>query len=52
MAEKLPNLKKETNTQIEEANKIDPNRPTPRHIIIKQGLMELHASPNRIIYML
>ena len=39
MAENLPNIKKETDIQIQEAqsvpNKMNPNRPTPRHIIIK-----------------
>ena len=41
MAENFPNLKKETHIQIQEAqrvlNKINPNRPTPRHIIIKMA---------------
>ena len=41
MAEKFPNLNKETDIQIQEAqrvpNKINPNRPTPRHIIIKMA---------------
>ena len=39
MAENFPNLKKETDTQVQEAqrvpNKINPNRPTLRHIIVK-----------------
>ena len=39
MAEKFPKLKKETEIEVQEAqrlpNKINPNRPTPRHIIIK-----------------
>ena len=39
MAENFSNLKKETNLQVQEAqrvpNKINPNRPTPRYIIIK-----------------
>ena len=39
MAENFPNLKKETNIQIQEAkrvpNKINPNRSTARHTIIK-----------------
>ena len=39
MAENFPNLKKETDTQTQKAqrvpNKMNPNRPTPRHIIIK-----------------
>ena len=38
MSENFPNLK-ETDTKIQEAqrapNKLNPNRPTPRHIIIK-----------------
>ena len=37
MAENFPNLKKETDMQVQEAqrvpNKINPNRPTSRHII-------------------
>ena len=40
MAENFPNLK-ETNIKIQEAqkalNKLNPNRPTPRHIIIKMA---------------
>ena len=40
MAEKFPNLK-ETDIYAQEEqrvpNKINPNRPTPRHIIIKNG---------------
>ena len=36
---KLPNLKKETDIQVQKAqripNKINPNRPKPRYIIIK-----------------
>ena len=39
MTEKFPNLAKELDIQIQEAqrvpNKRNPNRPTPRHIIIK-----------------
>ena len=39
MAQNFPNLKKETDIQIWEAQripiKINPNRPTPQHIIIK-----------------
>jgi len=38
MAENFPNLGKETDTQIQEAqrvsNKRNPERPTPRHIMI------------------
>ena len=41
MAENFPNLKKETDIQIQEAqkfpNKMNPNRPTPRHILIKMA---------------
>ena len=41
MAENFPNLKKETDIQIQEAqrvpNKRNPNRPTLRHIIIKMA---------------
>ena len=40
MAENFPNLK-DTNIKIQEAqrapNKLNPNRPTPRHIIIKMA---------------
>ena len=39
MAENFPNLKKEKDIQVQEAqrvpNKMNPNRPTQRHIIIK-----------------
>ena len=39
MAENFPKLKKETEIQVQEAqrvpNKMNSNRPTPRHIIIK-----------------
>ena len=39
MKENFPNLVKEIDIQVQEAqkvpNKTDPNRPTPRHIIIK-----------------
>ena len=41
MAENFPNLKKETDIQIQEAqrvpNKINPKRPIPRHILIKMA---------------
>ena len=41
MAENFPNLKKETNIQIQETqrapNKLNSKRPTPRHIIIKMA---------------
>ena len=39
LTENFPNLKKETDIQVQEAqrisNKMNPNRPTPRHIILK-----------------
>ena len=39
MTENLPNLVKEKDTQVQEAqrvpNKLNPKRPIPRHIIIK-----------------
>ena len=45
MAENFPNLKKETNIQVQEAqrvpNKMNPNRPTPRHIIIKMAKVRI-----------
>ena len=41
VAENFPNLKTETDIQIQEAqrvpNKINPNRPMPRHILIKMA---------------
>ena len=41
MAEKFPNLKKETDIQVQETertpNNMNPNRPTLRHIIIKMA---------------
>ena len=41
MAETFPNLKKETDIQVQEAqrvqNKMKPNRPTSRHIIINMA---------------
>ena len=41
IAENFPNLRKETDIQIQEAQraskKIDPKRPTPTHIIIKMS---------------
>ena len=41
MAENVPNLKKETDIQTQEGqrvpNKMYPNRQTPRHIIIKMA---------------
>ena len=39
MSENFPNLEKKIDIQLQEAqrvpNKMNPNRPTPRHIIIK-----------------
>ena len=44
MAENFPNLK-DTNIKIQEAqrasNKLNPNRPTPRHIIIKVAKVKI-----------
>lgn len=43
MAEKFPSLKKETDMQVQEAkdelipNKMNPNRPTARHFIVKMA---------------
>ena len=41
MAENFPNLKKDTDIQTQEAqsvsNKMSPNRPTPRHMVIKRA---------------
>ena len=41
MAENFPNLKKEIDTQVQKAqrvtNKMNLNRPTPRHTIIKMA---------------
>ena len=41
MAENFPNVKKETDIQVQEAqkfpNKKNPNRPTLRHFIIKMA---------------
>ena len=33
MEENFPNLVKKTDIQVQEANKLDPKRATPRHII-------------------
>ena len=42
MSGNFPNLKKETDIHVQEAemvsNKMNPNRPTPRHIIIKMAI--------------
>ena len=44
MKENLTNFMKETNIQVQEAqrvpNKLDPKRTTPRHIIIKMSKMK------------
>ena len=44
MAENFLNLEKETDIQIQEAqrvpNKMNPNRPTPRHITVKMSKAE------------
>ena len=44
MAENFPNLEKETDIQLQEAqrvpNKMNPNGPTPRHIIIKMAKVQ------------
>ena len=44
MAENLPNLKKKTDIQVQEAhrvpNKMNPNRSTTKHIIIKMAKVE------------
>ena len=41
MAEDIPNLKKEIDIQVWESgrvpNKMNPNRPTPRHTVIKMA---------------
>ena len=45
MAENFPNLKKEKDIQVQEAQKvpngINPKRPTPRHIIIKMAELRI-----------
>ena len=42
--ENFPNLRKETDTQVQETqrtpNKIIPKRPTPRHIIVKMSAIK------------
>ena len=44
MTENFPNMVKEKDTQVQEVqsvpNKMDPKRPTPRHIIIKMTRLE------------
>ena len=50
MTENFPNMKKETDIQVHKAqiipNEMNPNRPTPRHIIIK---MEKVRDKERIL---
>ena len=59
MSEYLPNLKNETDIQIQEAqrvpNKINPNRPTPRHIIrkmakVKERILKAAREKQRVNY--
>ena len=44
MAENFPDLKEEIDTQVQETqrvpNKMNPNRPAPRHIIIKMAKLK------------
>ena len=58
MTENFPNLVKEKVTQVQEAqrvpNKLDPQRPTPRHIIIKRTRLKdkeriLKASREKLV---
>ena len=48
MKENFPNLGKKIDIQIQEAqrvsNKMNPKRPTPRHIIIKTGAATMENS--------
>ena len=48
MKENFPNLVKEIDTQVQEAqripNKLDPKRTTPRHIIIKIPKLKMRES--------
>ena len=59
MAENVPNLKRETDTQIQEAqrapNKLNPNRPTPRHMTKRAKVKDDESIPKaskrkRVIY--
>ena len=61
MVENFQNLKKETDIQVQEAqsvpNKMNPNRPTPRHIIIKmvklkdkERIVKAPKENQRVIY--
>ena len=51
MAENFPNLKKETDMQVQEAqrvpNKINPNRPTPRYIIIIMAVIKENSKGSK-----
>lgn len=54
MPENFPNLKKEKDIQVQEAqkvpNRINPKRPTPRHIIIKMAEFRiLKAARKKVI---
>ena len=61
MTENFPNLVKEIDIQVQEAqrvpNKLDPKRTTPRHIIIKMSkvkdkerILEAAREKKRVIY--
>ena len=58
MAKSFPNLKKETDIQIQEAqrvlNKMNPNRPSPRHIIkmakVKERILKTAREKQRVNY--
>ena len=51
MAKNFPNLKKEIDIQVQEAqrvpNKINSNRPTTRHIIIKMAKVKENTKGNK-----
>ena len=51
MAEKFPNLKKETDIQVQKAqrvpNKMNPNRPIPRHIMTKMAKVLRHREDSK-----
>ena len=51
MADNFPNIKKEADTQVQEAqtvpNKMNPNRPTPRHIIIKMAKVKRYKEDSK-----
>ena len=58
IAENFPNLKKETDIRVQEAkripNKMNPNRPTARHIIkmakVKERILKAAREKQRVIY--